>query len=211
MRKLLVAPFELHDRLLQLIERETENARHGLPARIIAKMNSLAEQGIIEALYRASQAGVKIDLIVRGICCLRPGVKGLSENITVRSIVDRFLEHSRIFYFDNACQPQVFVSSADWLPRNLFRRIELAFPIEDGILRDRIINEILAVSLADNASARFLAGDGTYRSAPPLDGEKPRRSQFEFIGLAQAETIGAGQPRSRKRRFAEVKLAKRPF
>ena len=110
-----------------LIEREAENARQGLPARIIAKINSLADREIIEALYRASQAGVQIDLIVRGICCLRPGLKGLSENITVRSIVDRFLEHSRIYYFENACQPEVFLSSADWLPRNFFRRIELAF------------------------------------------------------------------------------------
>src|SRR5439155_7045269 len=148
-RKVLVAPFQLHERLLQLIEREAENARRGLPARIIAKLNSLAEREIIEALYRASEAGVKIDLIVRGICCLRPGLKGISKNITVRSIVDRFLEHSRVYYFENACQPQVFISSADWLPRNLFRRIELAFPIEDGILRERLIHEILDGSLAD--------------------------------------------------------------
>src|SRR5579862_213324 len=139
MSKLLVAPFELLTRTLLLIEREIENANRGLPARIVAKLNSLAEPQIIEALYRASKAGVKIDLIIRGICCLRPGVRGLSENITVRSIVDRFLEHSRVYYFENACQPQVFVASADWLPRNFFRRIELAFPIEDGVLRERLI------------------------------------------------------------------------
>ncbi|HWQ93308.1 MAG TPA: polyphosphate kinase 1, partial [Clostridia bacterium] len=132
MRKLVAAPFNLHTRILEMINEEAQNARRGLPARIIAKINSLAEPEIINALYRASGAGVKIDLIVRGICCLRPGVKGLSENITVRSIVDRFLEHSRIFYFENACRPQVFLASADWLPRNCFRRIELAFPIEDG-------------------------------------------------------------------------------
>ena len=137
-QKLLVAPFELHERILELIEREAENARQGLPARIIAKMNSLVDREIIEALYRASQAGVKIDLIVRGICCLRPELKGISDNITVRSIVDRFLEHSRIFYFENACQPEVFVGSADWMPRNFFRRIEIVFPIEDGNLRERI-------------------------------------------------------------------------
>src|SRR5207248_7055321 len=136
MKKLLVAPFELHDRILQLIERETANARRGLPARIIAKINSLADRQTIEALYAASEAGVKIDLIVRGICCLRPGLKGLSRNITVRSIVDRFLEHSRIYYFENACQAEVFIGSADWLPRNFYRRIEIAFPIEDGILRE---------------------------------------------------------------------------
>src|SRR4030095_9368721 len=123
MRKLLVAPFQLHQRLLELIAREKENARRGLPARIIAKMNSLADPKIIEALYAASEAGVQIDLIVRGICCLRPGVKGFSRNIVVRSIVDRFLEHSRVYYFENACCPEVFVGSADWLPRNFFRRI----------------------------------------------------------------------------------------
>ena len=157
MRKLLVAPFELHDRLLRADRARGRATRgSGLPARIIAKINSLVDRQIIEALYRASQAGVKIDLIVRGICCLRPGVKGLSENITVRSIVDRFLEHSRIYYFENACQPQVFIGSADWMPRNFFRRIEVAFPIEDGVLRERIISEMLAVSLADNVKARFL-------------------------------------------------------
>ena len=132
MRRFMVAPFELHARLLALIQRETEHARQGLPARLIAKMNSLVGREIIEALYAASQAGVDIHLIVRGICCLRPGLKGVSRNIRVRSIVDRFLEHSRIFYFENACQPEVFVGSADWMPRNFFRRIELAFPVEDG-------------------------------------------------------------------------------
>jgi len=208
MRKLLVAPFELHTRMLKLIDRETENAKQGLPARIIAKINSLAEPQIIEALYRASQAGVKIDLIVRGICCLRPGVKGLSENITVRSIVDRFLEHSRIYYFENACQPQVFVGSADWLPRNLFRRIEVVFPIEDGVLRERIINEILAVALADTAKAKMLSSDGWYHPAPK--GSKPRRSQFEFIALATGTGQGPGTNRAKKK-FPTVKLLERPF
>ena len=160
MRKLVVAPFELPDKLLQLVQREAENARRGLPARIILKLNSLAERRIIEALYEASEAGVQIDLIVRGICCLRPGVKGLSKNITVRSIVDRFLEHSRIYYFENACQPQVFISSADWMFRNFFRRIELAFPIEDGVLRERIVSEVLGTSLADNSRAKCLHADG---------------------------------------------------
>ena len=186
LKKLLVAPFELHRKLISLIARETENARQGLPARIVAKFNSLADPETIEALYQASQAGVHIDLVVRGICCLRPGVKGLSENIRVRSIVDRFLEHSRIYYFENACQPEVFLSSADWLPRNFFRRIELAFPIEDGNLRERIIREILAVSLADNMRARFLQSDGSYLPAKPARGQKFVRSQFEFIELANA-------------------------
>jgi polyphosphate kinase len=211
MQKLLVAPFELHDRLLEFIERETENARRGLPARIIAKINSLAEERIIKALYRASRAGVKIDLIVRGICCLRPGVKGLSENITVRSIVDRFLEHPRVFYFENACQPEVFISSADWLPRNMFRRIELAIPILDGLLRERIISEILAVPLADNVKARFLEKDGAYLRVQRREEDRPRRSQVEFMELAANDN--ARKPRSRpaKPRFPKVRLARRPF
>jgi polyphosphate kinase len=210
LRKLVAAPFELPDRLLQLIERETENARRGLPARIILKLNSLVDQRSIEALYRASEAGVRIQLIVRGICCLRPGLKGLSENITVRSIVDRFLEHSRVYYFENACQPQVFVSSADWMPRNFVRRIELAFPIEDGNLRERIISEVLAISLADNVKARFLQPDGSYRRSAPADG-KACRSQVEFMALA---TGAEDAPRKRvaaKTRYPNVKLAPSPL
>ena len=183
MKKLIVAPFDMHARMLSLVAREAENAKRGLPARIIAKFNSLVEPELIAALYVASQAGVKIDLIIRGICCLRPGVPGLSENITVRSVVDRFLEHSRIYYFDNAHQPEVFVGSADWMPRNLFRRIEVIFPIEDGNLCDRVIREILGVALADNVKARFLGADGIYRRAKIGSGEKPRRSQTEFIAL----------------------------
>ena len=208
MRKLLVAPFELHDRMLQLIERETENAKKDLPARIIAKVNSLAEPQIIEALYRASRAGVKIELIVRGICSLRPGVKGLSENITVRSIIDRFLEHSRIYYFENACQPQVFVGSADWLPRNLFRRIEVVFPVEDGVLRERIINEILAMTLADNCKARILSKDGSYKLMAKRG--KAHRSQFEFIALAAGQVNGP-ETHSVKGKFPAVKVVERPF
>jgi polyphosphate kinase len=211
MRKLIVAPFDLHARLLQWINREAQNAAKGLPARIIARMNSLVEPEIIEALYRASQAGVKIDLIVRGICCLRPGVKGVSENITVRSIVDRFLEHSRIHYFENACQPEVYVGSADWMPRNLFRRIEVVFPVEDGNLRDRIIREILAVSLADNAKARFLQADESYRKPALAGDEKPRRSQFEFIALAMAEERHGPAMAKGSSRHRQVKLAPPPF
>ncbi|HUC85771.1 MAG TPA: polyphosphate kinase 1 [Candidatus Acidoferrales bacterium] len=206
MNKLMVAPFDLHDRLLKLMARETEHARRGLPARIIAKCNSLVEPRLIEALYTASQAGVKIDLVIRGICCLRPGVAGLSENITVRSIVDRFLEHSRIYYFENACQPEIFVGSADWMPRNLFRRIEVVFPIEDGVLCDRLYREILGVTLADNTKARFLGPDGSYRRAQPASDDAPHRSQMEFIALAQPKTgekAMEGYPR--------VELAASPF
>jgi polyphosphate kinase len=206
MSKLIVAPFDLHARLLQLIGREAENAKRGVPARIIAKLNSLVEPELIEALYAASQAGVKIDLIVRGICCLRPGVAGVSENITVRSIVDRFLEHSRIYYFENACQPEMFVGSADWMPRNLFRRIEVVFPIEDGILCNRIISEILKVTLADNTKARFLGPDGKYHRAKVAAGEKPRRSQLDFIALAAPKTAAQA-----KDKLPRMQLAKSPF
>jgi len=211
MQRLLVAPFDLHDRLKALIAREADHARRGLPARIVAKMNSLVDPEIIGALYLASQAGVKIDLIVRGICCLRPGVKGVSENIAVRSIVDRFLEHSRIFYFENASQPEVFLSSADWMPRNFFRRIETAFPILDGNLRERVISELLALPLADSARARLLRADGSYHNGPQYSANKRRRSQFEFIALAANGNHRTARPRAAKRRYPEVKLAQRPF
>ncbi len=187
-RKLIVAPFELHATVLRKIEREATNARAGLPARIIAKMNALVDQEIIEALYKASQAGVTVELIVRGICCLRPGVAGLSDKIRVTSIVDRFLEHSRILYFENACQPEIFAGSADWMPRNFTRRIEVMFPIEDGALRERITTEILALSLADNSKARPLQPDGVYRPSPVKKSGNPTRSQAEFIALAQGTT-----------------------
>ncbi len=211
MRKLVVAPFELHERMLQCIEREIENAQRSLPARIIAKLNALSDVRIIDALCRASQAGVKIDLIVRGICALRPGIKGLSENISVRSIVGRFLEHSRIYYFENACQPLVFISSADWFPRNFFRRIELAVPIEDGVLRDRLINEILRMCLADTAKARLLQSDGSYRRAASLNGSGARQSQSEFMELATTEQTRRKQSPRRGKKYPRVTLAKRRF
>ena len=208
--KLLAAPFDLPNRLLELVNREADNARQGLPARIILKINSLADRRIIETLYRASEAGVQIDLIVRGICCLRPGLKGISRNITVRSIVDRYLEHSRIYYFENGCRPEVFISSADWMPRNFYRRIELGIPIEDGVLRERIIREILPVSLADSAKARFLQSDGSYRRATPSDGGKIRRSQFEFMALTGTEEDTTPRPVDGKRRYPQVRLAPSP-
>jgi polyphosphate kinase len=207
--KLVVAPFDLHKRVLKLIDRETQNAVKSLPSRIIAKMNSLVDPDVIQALYTASQAGVKIELIIRGICCLVPGVKGLSENITVRSIVDRFLEHSRIYYFENACQPQILVGSADWMPRNFIRRIETVFPIEDGNLRERITTEILALPLADNAKARFLQPDCSYKFPNPKRTGPAHRSQMEFIALATG-TKRKGTPKT-KRPYPEMKLkAKQP-
>jgi polyphosphate kinase len=210
MRKLLVAPFELHAKVSSLIERETANARSGLPARIIAKLNSLVDERTIEALYRASQAGVKIELIVRGICCLRPGIKGLSTNITVRSIVDHFLEHSRVYYFENACRPEVFVASADWMPRNFFRRIEVAFPVEDGVLRERIIREVLDVSLADNVKARVLQADGRYRHIRSQNGEPLLRSQSEFIKRTAEPEKEQRRRAPKKSRYPAIKLARRP-
>jgi polyphosphate kinase len=184
-RKLLLSPFQLHGRILQYILREAENARRGRPARIIAKMNALLDGEVIQELYRASQAGVKIDLLVRGICCLRPQWPGLSDNISVRSVVDRFLEHSRIYYFENGGEPEILMGSPDWMPRNFFRRIEAVFPVEDRRLRERLKNEVLETCLADNVKAWHLRADGKYlRRRPPA--AAPRRSQAEFIALAAA-------------------------
>jgi polyphosphate kinase len=206
--KLVVAPFDLHKRMMTLIDRETQHAVKGLPARIIAKMNSLVDPEIINALYQASQAGVKVDLIVRGVCCLVPGVRGLSENVTVRSIVDRFLEHSRVFYFENGCQPEIFVGSADWMPRNFFRRIEAVFPVEDGNLRERIISEVLAISLHDNTKARHLQSDGAYLTAQRT--LPARRSQSEFIAAAQGKPKPKRIRDAKKRTAIEVKLRPKP-
>jgi polyphosphate kinase len=195
MSKLLLAPFELHRRMIGFIGRETENARRGKPARIIAKMNALVDGDIIQALYRASQAGVKIDLLVRGICCLRPQWPGLSENITVCSIVDRFLEHSRLFYFENGGRPELWAGSADWMPRNFFRRIEAVFPIEDPRLRRRIQDELLAIPLADNVKAWQLKPDGAYERVK-AGTQPPLRSQWEFMQRAILAANPA--PRARK-------------
>ncbi|HAV12243.1 MAG TPA: polyphosphate kinase 1, partial [Opitutae bacterium] len=160
-KKLLVAPFTLHSKIQSYIKAETRNAKAGKPARIIAQTNSLVDQATIDNLYRASQAGVKIDLIVRGICNLVPNIKGLSENITVRSILGRYLEHSRIFYFENTGNPMVFAGSADWMPRNFYRRIEAVFPVEEPALRDRLI-DILETYLKDTKNARILRSNGAY-------------------------------------------------
>jgi polyphosphate kinase len=161
LQKILQSPFTLHEALLEKTKREIAFARQGRPARIIAKMNALVEPQIIQALYHAAMAGVKIELIVRGICALRPGVRGLSENITVRSIVGRFLEHSRVFYFLNDSNPEIYCASADWMERNFFRRIEVCFPIERRQHRDRIVED-LETYLADNAQAWELRSDGRY-------------------------------------------------
>jgi polyphosphate kinase len=179
LKKLLQSPFTLHKTMLELIEAEADNARAGKPARIIAKMNALIEVRVIQALYAASCAGVKIDLIVRGICALRPGIEGVSENIHVRSIVGRFLEHTRIFYFLNDGDAQVYLSSADWMGRNFFNRVETCFPIEDKRLRDRVIKQGLNNYLSDNSRAWILQSDGSYQKTKPGTA-RPRDGQLKL-------------------------------
>jgi polyphosphate kinase len=196
-KPLMVAPLDLAENCLALIAREAEHARHGRPAHIIAKMNSLLDKNIISALYSASQAGVEIDLIVRGICALRAGIRGVSDHIRVRSIVGRFLEHSRIYHFANGGHEEVYLGSADWMPRNLYERVEVIFPVKDTLLRERIKNEILDAYLSDNLKTRVMQKDGSYtriwqgsgnkrRSSPPTGASAFNAQQF-FIGLAEGK------------------------
>ena len=182
--ELVLAPYWLRDKFLRLIGRETKNARQGREARIVAKMNSLCDPGIIAALYEASASGVKIDLIVRGICCLRVGIPGVSENISVRSIVGNFLEHSRIFYFYNDGNPEVFMGSADWMPRNLDRRVEIVFPVIEEELKEKALH-ILHVELEDNVKARVMQPDGTYEKLDKR-GKVLINSQEQFCAEAKA-------------------------
>ncbi len=184
-KRLVVAPVGMREQIIGLIEREQRNAREGRAARIIVKMNALVEPSVIDALYRASQAGVAIELVVRGICCLRPGLPGVSETIRVTSIVDKYLEHSRIFYFENGGNPEVFLASADWMPRNFWRRIETLFPIEDAALQARIVGDILQPILGDTVKVRELLPDGTYRRRTPGEGEVLLRSQIALQHLAR--------------------------
>jgi len=197
---LLVAPLDLAEKNLSLIDREAEHARQGRPARIISKMNALLDKNMIMALYRASQAGVDIDLIVRGMCALRPGVRGISDRIRVRSIVGRFLEHSRIFYFANGGQEEIYLGSADWMSRNLFERVEVMFPLKDALLRERVHHEILDAYLADNVKARLLVRDGLYlrpwqlqkgkRQLKPPTGAAAFNAQEFLIALAEGKLSG---------------------
>jgi polyphosphate kinase len=183
-RKLLVAPVNLREKVTELIERETANARAGRSARIIAKLNRLADANVIQALYDASAAGVQVDLIVRGICMLRPGVPGLSENIRVRSIVGRFLEHSRVLYFDNDGNEEIYIGSADWMPRNLNRRVEVVCPVKDPRLKRYLRDEVLEAYLRDNANARELQPDGSYERVQTEADEDSFDSQMYFENLA---------------------------
>jgi polyphosphate kinase len=214
---LLVAPLDLAEKCIALIDREAEHARMGKEARIIAKMNALLDKNVIQALYRASQAGVQIDLIVRGICALRPGVRGVSQNIRVRSIVGRFLEHSRIYYFANDGEEEIYIGSADWMPRNLYERVEVLVPLRDEVLRQRVRHEILDAYLADNRKARILLPDTTYiRAWQPLHGKRNQRpptgdaafcSQNFLISVAEGKTpsvVPVPVP-ARKRKVVERK------
>lgn len=180
LKRLLASPFTLNKRLGEMIQFEANEVKAGRPGRIIVKANSLSEPTIIRSLYKASQDGVKIDLIIRGICCLRPGVPGLSENISVRSIIGRFLEHSRVFYFHAAGAEKLYCASADWMTRNLYRRVEVAFPLEEPMLRQRILEEALHKPLQDNSEAWVLQPDGIYRQLQAGD-EAEKRSQLELL------------------------------
>jgi polyphosphate kinase len=183
-QKIVVAPSRLQTSMIEKIDQERKVQESGGEGRIIAKVNGILEPEVIQALYRASQAGVKIDLICRGICALRPGVPRVSETIRVVSIVDRFLEHSRIFYFGNGGESQVYIGSADWMDRNLKRRVEVLFPIENPELKKRVVHEILAISLADNVKARQLLPDGSYRRIECDSGQERTRSQERFLEIA---------------------------
>ncbi len=184
-KRLAVAPVTLQSKVLELIERETNRAKKGEPARILAKVNALVDPLVIRALYAASQAGVEVDLLIRGICCLRPGVPGLSERIRVFSVVDRFLEHTRAFAFGVGNQADVFISSADWMPRNFHRRVEVMAPVEEASLKQRILDEVLGVGLKDNVKARQLMPDGTYALVPTGTEATPVRSQAVLLELAR--------------------------
>ena len=201
---LLVAPLDLAEKIISLIDREADHARQGRPGRIIAKMNALLDKNLVQALYRASQAGVEIDLIVRGICALRPGVRGVSDRIRVRSIIGRFLEHSRIYYFGNAGEEEIYIGSADMMPRNLYERVEVLVPLRDEFLRERVHHEILDAYLADNRKARILLRDATYINAwQPLHGRRDRKpptgaaafsAQDFLINVAEGKQAGFALP-----------------
>jgi polyphosphate kinase len=180
MKHVWQSPFTLHKRVVAAIRNEAAQAAEGKPARIIAKMNALLEPQIIEELYAASAAGVKIDLVVRGVCALKPGIEGLSENIRVRSVVGRFLEHSRIFYFLDGGAENVYLASADWMDRNFFRRIELCFPVLDPALKRRVIREGLQSYLDDNCQAWVMNADGGYERLRPRRGRR-RSAQEELL------------------------------
>jgi polyphosphate kinase len=182
MNELMMAPYDLREGMIHLVDREIEHAKAGRPADIFVKMNALVEESMIEALYRASQAGIKVRLLIRGVCCLRPGIPGVSENIEVRSLVGRFLEHSRIIRFENGGTPEIYLGSADWMPRNLFRRVETGFPIRNPRVHDHI-QEIIDWFWKDNVKARVMDSDGLYHLRA-AEGER-FNAQEEFVADSQ--------------------------
>jgi polyphosphate kinase len=209
LKKLMVAPFDMKTRLIKSIERERDNARAGKPARIMAKLNALVDQEVIEKLYEASCAEVTIDLIVRGICCLRPKIPGLSEYIRVISIVGRFLEHSRIYYFENAGAPEIYLSSADWMPRNFLRRIEVAYPIESTALRDHMVKDVLPRFLHDRVKSRELQPNGSYRRLRP-EGPEPRsQAQWHFreISRERVKKLSGSKKKNRADKLVPITVA----
>ena len=197
--KLIVAPLGLHEAVLGLIAREAEHARSGRPARIVAKMNALVDPDVIEALYKASQAGVAITLLVRGVCCLRPGMPRVSETIEVRALIDRFLEHGRVFQFANGGKEETYIGSADWMPRNFHRRVEAMIPVEDVALRTRL-GEILQVQLSDNVKAWALRADGKYERLQPKQGASLVRSQARFMELTR-DRVKSAEAQATQGRF----------
>jgi polyphosphate kinase len=209
-KPLMVAPKDMAKTCIALIEREARHARRGRPARIIAKCNAVVDPPMIRALYRASQAGVEIDLIVRGQCTLVPGLRGVSSRIRVRSIVGRYLEHSRIFYFENGGKPEIYLGSADWMPRNLYERVEVLFPLKDELLRQRICQEILPAYLADNVKARILGSDGEYTYVSRGRKGKGFSVQDHLMALAHGEGNGSAKAREMASRLAYNKGAEEP-
>jgi polyphosphate kinase len=191
MMRLTIAPFGLKRRFLELIEREANRSRHKYPAKITAKLNSLTDVDIIKALYEASSAGVKISLCVRGICTLIPGIPGISENIKVISVIDHYLEHSRIYYFANGGVEELYLSSADWMPRNLERRVELLFPVQDEKIRGELL-DILNDYFRDNCQASTLDSNGVWTRLVPANGEKPFRVQKEMLSRAARPSKNPG-------------------
>jgi polyphosphate kinase len=191
---LLVAPVDLAERVANLIAREADHARAGKPARIVAKVNSLLDQNVVQELYRASQAGVEIDLIVRGICSLNPGIRGVSDGIRVRSIVGRFLEHSRIYYFQNGGDEEIYLGSADWMPRNLHERVEVVFPVHDALQRERVKKEILAAYLADNVKSRLLRRGGDYSAVARVAKSAAFSAQDFLIDVAEGRRDASSIP-----------------
>jgi polyphosphate kinase len=185
LKKLLIAPLTLRPKLLELIKREIQFKKEQGKGAIVIKVNAVTDRELIEALYEASQAGVEIHMIVRGMCCLRPGVKGLSENIHVTSIIDRFLEHSRIYYFHAGGKKEVYMASADMSPRNMDRRVEVCFPLESSEVKEQVVNHMLATYLADNMKSWNLNPDGSYVRRQRGPHEKEVRAQHKFIELAR--------------------------